>query len=116
MRYLKVLALVALFFFSLLFFIQNNEVLIQELSLGLKLFGWEYQSATAPFYLLVLLAFVVGAVMCTLYFFLERMRLTRQCKQLQKDVENLTREVASLRPAVTETTYVSEEYPEQAQN
>jgi putative membrane protein len=116
MRYLKVLALVALFFFSLLFFIQNHEVLMQELSLRLELFGWEYQTEKAPFYLMVLMAFVIGAVACTLYFFLERVRFSRQSKQLQKEVDNLTHEVASLRSAAAaETAYVSAEHPEQTQ-
>lgn len=110
MRYLKALALVVLFFFSMLFFTQNVAVLTQELVLGLKVFRWEYHTAAAPFYLLILLAFVVGAVSCILYFFMERVRLTRECRRLRRDKDALEREVASLRP-VTSPSYVSEDYP-----
>lgn len=116
MRYLKVLALIALFFFSMLFFIQNNGVLTQELALTLKVFGWEYQSPAAPFYLLILLAFVIGAVMCTLYFFLERLRLTQMCRQLRKDVERLERETASLRSDVGGSSYTVGDYSDPVQN
>lgn len=115
MRYLKVLGLVALFFFSMLFFVQNHEILIQELALELKVFGWHYQTEAVPFYLLILMAFVVGSLLCTLYFFLERVRLSKQCKQLRKEVDTLEREVASLRPKTVETPYASEDSTETSQ-
>lgn len=98
MRYFKVLGLVALFFFSMLFFVQNNDVLMQELALSLKVFGWEYQSEAVPFYLLILMSFVVGALLCTFYFFLERARLSKLCKQLRRKVETLEQEVVALKP------------------
>jgi putative membrane protein len=116
MRYLKVLGLVALFFFSMLFFVQNNATLIQELALELKVFGWHYQTESVPFYLLILMSFVVGALLCTLYFFLERIRMSRQCKQYKKEIEALEREVASLKPKAVEEPYVSEESTENIQN
>ena len=80
------------------------------LPIWLKVFKWEYHTAVAPFYLLILLAFVVGAVSCILYFFMERVRLTRECRQLRRDKDALEREVASLRP-VTSLFYVFEDYP-----
>ena len=116
MRYLKVLGLVALFFFSMLFFVQNHDILIQDLALELKVFGWHYTTEAVPFYLVILLSFVVGALLCTLYFFLERVRLSKQCKQLRKEVDALEREVASLRPKTYEETYTTTESTENIQN
>lgn len=116
MRYLKVLGLVALFFFSMLFFVQNNATLVQELALQLKVFGWHYQTESVPFYLLILLSFVVGALLCTLYFFLERIRLSKHCKQYKKDIDALERELASLRPSPAEEPYVAPEATENVQN
>ena len=104
MRYLKVLGLVALFFFSMLFFVQNNAALLQELALEIKLFGWHYQTGSVPFYLLILMAFVVGALLCTLYFFLERVRLSKQYKLCKKENEALERELAALQPKLLETS------------
>jgi putative membrane protein len=116
MRYLKVLGLVALFFFSMLFMVQNNATLIQELALELKLFGWHYQTESVPFYLLILMSFVVGALLCTLYFFLERIRLSKQYKHCKKEVEALERELATLRPKPVEEPYAPTESTENAQN
>jgi putative membrane protein len=115
MRYLKVLGLVALFFFSMLFFVQNHEILIQELTLGLKVFGWEYQTEAVPFYLVILMSFVIGALLCTLYFFLERVRLSKQSRQYKKDMDALERELASLR-SKTMDTYTTSESTENVQN
>lgn len=116
MRYLKVLGLVALFFFSMLFFVQNNEVLMQELALGLKVFGWDYQSQAVPFYLLILVSFVLGSVLCTLYFFLERARLSKLCKQLRKNVQCLEQEIQKLKPQLVDSPQQIEETPEADQD
>lgn len=116
MRYLKVLGLVALFFFSMLFFVQNHEILIQELAMELRLFGWHYQSESVPFYLLILMSFVLGSLLCTFYFFLEKMRLSKQCKQLRKEVEAQERELASLRPKAMEDAYPTTEATDNIQN
>lgn len=107
MRYLKVLGLVALFFFSMLFFVQNHDILVQQLALELKVFGWHYQTEAVPFYLIILMSFVVGAVLCTLYFFLERVRLSKQCKQFKKEAAALERELAALRPKPMEDDYTA---------
>lgn len=116
MRYFKVLGLVALFFFSMLFFVQNNAILIQELALELKVFGFHYQTQSVPFYLLILTSFVLGSLLCTFYFFLERIRLSKQCKQLKKEITGLEREVASLRPKTIEPAYSSDDSTENIQN
>ncbi|NLY40179.1 MAG: LapA family protein [Desulfovibrionales bacterium] len=116
MRYLKVLGLVALFFFSMLFFIQNNATLTQDLALELKVFGWLYQTEAVPFYLLILLSFVLGSLMCTLYFFLERIRLSKQCKQYKKEIHTLEQELSAQRPKSFEETYAAPESVDNAQN
>lgn len=116
MRYLKVLGLVALFFFSMLFFVQNHEILVQELALELKVFGWHAVTEAVPFYLVILMSFVVGSLLCTLYFFLERIRMARQCRQYRKEIDALEREVSSLRPKVTESPFTTSESTENVQN
>lgn len=116
MRYLKVLGLVALFFFSMLFFVQNHDILVQELALELKVFGLHYTTEAVPFYLVILMAFVIGSLLCTLYFFLERVRLSKQARTLKKQVDALEREAASLRPKTVEEPYTTAESTENIQN
>lgn len=116
MRYLKFLGVVALFFLSMFFLSQNNATLVQELTLELKLFDWHVQTEPLPFYLLILLAFVFGALLSTLYFFLERIRLSQQNRHCRKEIAALERELASLRPKPVEEPFVTEESTENIQN
>ncbi|GAB6057953.1 LapA family protein [Desulfonatronum parangueonense] len=97
MRYLKVLLLILFFFVSMLFFIQNNEVLSEELVLQLELFDWHVASRPLPFYLVVLLSFVVGSVFSLAYFIGEKIRMSRELKAANNKRAALEQEVTSLR-------------------
>ena len=62
MRYIKVLLLVLLIFFSLVFFFQNQTALSTAMTLKLNLFFVpEMTSIPLPFYFIVIVAFFVGA-------------------------------------------------------
>ena len=64
MRYLKVLLLVLLIFFSLVFFFQNQTALSTAMTLKLNLFFVpEMTSIPLPFYFIVIVAFFVGALL-----------------------------------------------------
>ncbi|SDB32719.1 putative membrane protein [Desulfonatronum thiosulfatophilum] len=97
MRYLKVLLLILFFFVSMLFFIQNNEVLSEELVLQLELFDWHVASRELPFYLVVLLSFVAGSLFSLAYFIGEKIRLSRELKAANNKRAALEQEVTSLR-------------------
>ncbi|WP_462325004.1 LapA family protein [Desulfoplanes sp.] len=118
MRYLKVLCLVALFFVSMLFFVQNTDVLVQTLTLQLGLFSWHVTSAPVPHYLLILLAFVAGAILPLVYFMCEKIRLTRELRVARKTIKQQEEELNSLRNMpIEESDYQPETVsvePEQA--
>lgn len=103
MRYFKVLGLLAFFGFTVVFLMSNVTTLMQEFALMFKVFGVEYTSQAVPFYLLILLAFLLGALLATLYFFLERVRLSKKCKLFKKEVDTLERELKSSRVQPEET-------------
>lgn len=97
MRYLKVLLLTLFFFVSMVFFIQNNEMLAHELILKLELFDASFVSRELPFYLIVLLSFVVGSVFSMSYFLAEKIRLNHELKASKAKLAALEQEVTSLR-------------------
>ena len=97
MRYLKVLLLTLFFFVSMVFFIQNNEMLAHQLILKLELFDASFVSRELPFYLLVLLSFVVGSVFSMSYFLAEKIRLNHELKASKAKLAALEQEVTSLR-------------------
>jgi putative membrane protein len=109
MRYLKVLCLVALFFVSMLFFVQNTDVLVQTIILQLGLFSWSVTSAPVPHYLLILLAFVAGAILPMIYFLCEKIRLSKELRTARKTIKQQEEELNSLRNMpIEETDYQTE--------
>jgi putative membrane protein len=97
MRYLKVIILVLIFFFSMLFFVQNTELLSTSLTLKLDLLGKHYESQEIPTYLLILVAFVLGAFISLFYFLAEKIKLSQQVRSYKAKIADLEKEVNSLR-------------------
>ncbi|GAB6176741.1 hypothetical protein JCM16814_16320 [Desulfobaculum senezii] len=97
MRYLKVLALLVLFFLTMVLFAQNMESLSQQVELGLTLFGQDLFLIHQPIYFILLSAFVLGGILCTLYFLYEKFRTCAELRRCRKKLRNLEKEVTSLR-------------------
>lgn len=77
MRYVKVLLLAILFFLCLVFLFQNQISLSQKLTLQLNLLAFApMKSIELPFYFIVLVAFLVGAILSLLLLLWDRMRLS----------------------------------------
>ena len=97
MRYFKVLALVILFFLSMVFFVQNTPELSKEVVLSIQLLQLKFTSQSLPYYLLILTAFAAGALLCLLYFMGDKIRLSGQLRTCRTRMANLEQEVNSLR-------------------
>lgn len=97
MRYIKVLLLTLFFFVSMVFFVQNNQVLSSVLVLRMDILGLDLVSREMPFYLIVLASFVIGSIFSMLYFLCEKIRLSREFKSAKAKLATLEQEVTSLR-------------------
>ncbi|MBU1003096.1 MAG: LapA family protein [Proteobacteria bacterium] len=97
MRYVKMLLLLALFFLSMVMFAQNMESLNAGLPLSMDLFGTPIFALEQPVYLCLLSLFVLGGLLCTLYFLCEKIRLSRELSLAAKKIASLEQEVNSLR-------------------
>lgn len=117
MRFLKVLLILILFIFGLLFFTQNAEVLSTPLTLKLSLYfqdwKWDWQAVAVPFFFVVLLAFAAGAGFTLMFFFLDKTRATwamftykRTIRIQNRDIKRLKDELERLNaaPKAIETT------------
>jgi lipopolysaccharide assembly protein A len=97
MKYLRIAVLILLFFLSMLFFVQNQEILSKTTRLYLSIFGLELHSKEIPYYLIILLAFVAGGFVTLAYFLAEKIRLGAELKRSKSKIKNLEEEVKSLR-------------------
>lgn len=98
MRFIKVLFLLALFVFAILFFNQNNDVLLQELTLILDIpYVVTLHSIPLPFMVIVLAAFMAGSVMTLVYFAVDKFRSASKLKECRTRMASLEQELNSLR-------------------
>lgn len=98
MRFVKVLILVLVFFISMMFFVQNNAVLSQAVTLKLDLFfDTAWSSIELPFYFMVLCAFLLGALCTMLMLMVSRLRAGAALRRANKRIRVLEKELNSLR-------------------
>ena len=97
MRFIKFVFLVLFFLFFMVFFVQNQAQLTAALELKFNLFTLDWQSPPLPFYLLVLIFFVLGALFSTLFFGIDRMRVGSLCRDAQAKAQSLQAELNALK-------------------
>lgn len=97
MRFLKVLALVIVFFLTMVFFQQNTGELSQAVTLKFDLLFKAWSTIPLPIYFLILGAFTLGAVIAVLFFLIERIRLGAAVRKARRQVKKLEKEVNALR-------------------
>lgn len=98
MRYLKVFIFILIFFITMMFFVQNNDVLQQVVTLKLDFFiNPAWSSIPLPFYFMVLAAFLIGAICAMLLLIYDRLRLANNLRKANKRIRILEKEVNSLR-------------------
>ncbi|MCA1989438.1 MAG: LapA family protein [Desulfarculus sp.] len=97
MSYLKAILLSAVVAVAIIFMVQNMEALSQPLAIHLNLLFVQFESAPYATYLVILLAFFVGLLAASLLGLVERYRLRRDIKALNKEIASLNQELSSLR-------------------
>ena len=106
MRFLKALLLIAIFTFGLLFFIQNSKALEAPLALTFSLYYGDltWTSQALPFFVIVLAAFAVGAVLSALYLLIDRIRLGCSLVGCKSSLRSAEKEAKRLRAALEKET------------
>lgn len=99
MRFIKVLILLIFFFVCMLFFVQNTTTLETPLVLKLSAFGLSAETPGAPFYVVLLLAFVAGGLFASIYFLFEKIRLSAKVRKLTGKIKSLEQQAASVASA-----------------
>jgi lipopolysaccharide assembly protein A len=109
-RYLKVLAIVLFFFIGMVFFVQNTPVLSESIQLRLQILGVRWVSIAFPYYMLILIFFVLGALFTLAFLLAEKIRMNRELRACKHRIGALQQELNSLRHLpLEEERYGSEE-------
>jgi lipopolysaccharide assembly protein A len=110
-RYLKVLALVLFFFVGMIFFVQNTAALSESIQLRLHLFGMSWISVAFPYYMLILIFFVLGSLFTMTFFLAEKIRMNKEIRTCKHRIGALQQELNSLRHLPLEEERYSPEEP-----
>lgn len=97
MRYVKALLVLLLFVLGLTFFIQNAEMFTASLSIRFQIFDWGGRSGPIPFYMFLLLAFLIGGLVSFLYLVADKIKLHKELKNKKSRISSLEKELSSLR-------------------
>ena len=95
MRYIKVLLLVILFFLVMMFFVQNQSAFSQAVALKLDLlFLPPVESAPLPFYTLLIICFVLGALCILAMLMWDRVSLSAKLTMANMRARSFEKDVA----------------------
>ena len=95
MRYIKVLLLVILFFLVMMFFVQNQSAFSQAVALKLDLlFLPPVESAPLPFYTLLIICFVLGALCILAMLMWDRVSLSAKLTMANMRARGFEKDVA----------------------
>lgn len=98
MRHLKIILAVLVLLLTFLLLRQNAEVLSQPVQFKLNLWLRTFQSVGHPLWVILAFTLFIGILGTGLYSLSAVLRLTKTNRQLQHDLEILTKELETLRP------------------
>jgi Lipopolysaccharide assembly protein A domain len=93
MRYLKAFIIGFLALVSVVFVIENIEVLRQTIQLRLNLYVANIETAPLEVWVLTILSFALGAVLVLIYFVYDHIKQRQVIRQLRQNIEIMTMEL-----------------------
>ncbi len=93
MRYLKAFIIGLLALVSVVFVIENIEVLRQTIQLRLNLYVAKIETAPLEVWVLTILSFALGAALVLIYFVYDHIKQRQVIRQLRQNVEIMTMEL-----------------------
>ena len=93
MRYLKAFIIGLLALVSVVFVIENIEVLRQTIQLRLNLYVAKIETAPLELWVLTILSFALGAALVLIYFVYDHLKQRQVIRQLRQNVEIMSMEL-----------------------
>jgi uncharacterized integral membrane protein len=97
MRHVKAIVSILVMLFVVIIVVENLEQLSQTLTLRIDLLFWGAKTGPMAFYLVVIIAFLIGILVAGLLGIFERFRLKREIKRLSKENKEKDKELNSYR-------------------
>lgn len=112
MRYFKAFIIGLLALISLVFVIENIDVLRNPIQLRLNLYVAKLETAPLEMWVLTILAFALGAILVLIYFVFDHIKQRQIIRQLRQNIEIMNVELKRASMAAEEGAAASAAPPE----
>jgi uncharacterized integral membrane protein len=97
MRHIKAIISILVMLFVVIIVVENLEQLSKTLTLRIDLLFWGAKTGQMAFYLLVIIAFLIGVFVAGFLGIFERFRLKKEIRRLSKENKEKDKELNSYR-------------------
>ena len=97
MRHIKAIVSILVMLFVIIIVVENLEQLSKTLTLRIDLLFWGVKTPPMAFYLVVIIAFLIGVFVAGFLGIFERFRLKKEIKRLSKENKEKDKELNSYR-------------------
>lgn len=97
MRHVKAIVSILVMLLIVIVVVENLEQLSKTLTLRVDLLFWAHKTPPMPFYLVVIIAFLIGIFIAGFLGIFERFRLKREIRRLSKENAEKDKELNSYR-------------------
>ena len=97
MKHIKAIVSIVLMLLAVILIAENLEQLSNTLTLRVDLYFWEAKTLPMPFYLVIIVVFLLGVLIASFYGIYERFKLKKEIRILSKTCGEKDKELNSLR-------------------
>ena len=97
MKHIKAIISIVLMLLAVVLIVENLTQLSQKLTLKIDLYFWDWSTEPMAFYFVIIIVFLLGILMASLYGIFERFKLKKEIRIISKEKREKDKELNSLR-------------------
>jgi len=97
MKHIKAIISIVLMLLAVILIVENLTQLSQKLTLQVDLYFWDWKTEPMAFYFVIIIVFLLGILMASLYGIFERFKLKKEIRIISKEKREKDKELNSLR-------------------
>jgi putative membrane protein len=97
MKHIKAIISIVLMLLVVVLIVENLTQLSQKLTLKADLYFWDWKTEPMAFYFVIIIVFLLGILIASLYGIFERFKLKKEIRIISKEKREKDKELNSLR-------------------
>jgi len=97
MKHIKAIISIVLMLLAVVLIVENLAQLSQQLTLKVDLYFWDWNTEPMAFYFVIIIVFLLGILIASLYGIFERFKLKKEIRAISREKREKDKELNSLR-------------------